>query len=114
MPSLKLEKSRREFERAKSLFPGGVNSPVRAFRGVGGDPVFIARGEKARLLGFQDFADFVLHDRMAHSGARAMAFLEDLKVKTDPFYEKENVALEKFAGRRPEPSLALVSFSVGA
>ena len=49
MPSLKLEKSRREFERAKSLFPGGVNSPVRAFRGVGGDPVFIARGEKARL-----------------------------------------------------------------
>src|SRR5438067_5165896 len=49
MPSLKLEKSRREFERAKSLFPGGVNSPVRAFRGVGGDPIFIARGEKARL-----------------------------------------------------------------
>src|SRR5437763_1243512 len=49
MPSLKIEKSRREFERAKSLFPGGVNSPVRAFRGVGGDPIFIARGEKARL-----------------------------------------------------------------
>jgi oligopeptidase A len=61
------------------------------------------RREKARLLGFQDFADFVLHDRMAHSGARAMAFLEDLKIKTGPFYEKENVALEKFAGRRPEP-----------
>jgi len=49
MSSLKTEKSRREFARARGLFPGGVNSPVRAFKGVGGDPVFIARGEKARL-----------------------------------------------------------------
>jgi oligopeptidase A len=61
------------------------------------------RHEKARLLGFQDFADFVLHDRMAHSGARAMAFLEDLKAKTDPFYDKENSTLEKFAGRKLKP-----------
>ena len=49
MASLKIEKSQREFERAKALFPGGVNSPVRAFRGVGGDPLFVVRGEKARL-----------------------------------------------------------------
>src|SRR3954465_4077656 len=47
--SLHTDKSRREFARAQELFPGGVNSPVRAFRGVGGDPLFIARGEKARL-----------------------------------------------------------------
>ncbi len=47
--SLNLERSRREFSRAKALFPGGVNSPVRAFKGVGGDPLFVARGEKARL-----------------------------------------------------------------
>ena len=33
--------------RAEALIPGGVNSPVRAFRSVGGDPVFIARGEGA-------------------------------------------------------------------
>ena len=33
------------FERARPVIPGGVNSPVRAFRAVGGDPVFIARGE---------------------------------------------------------------------
>src|SRR5258708_939059 len=42
--SLKTEKSRRELARARSLFPGGVNSPVRAFKGVGGDPLFVARG----------------------------------------------------------------------
>ena len=32
------------FEKAKRVIPGGVNSPVRAFRSVGGDPVFFARG----------------------------------------------------------------------
>jgi len=37
------------FERAQELMPGGVNSPVRAFRGVGGTPRFIARGEGAWL-----------------------------------------------------------------
>ena len=49
MSPLKTDRSRRELARAKALFPGGVNSPVRAFRGVTGDPLFIARGEKARL-----------------------------------------------------------------
>src|SRR6478752_801377 len=38
------------FERAQKVTPGGVNSPVRAFRGVGGTPRFIARGEGARLI----------------------------------------------------------------
>lgn len=37
------------FAEAKELLPGGVNSPVRAFRGVGGDPVFIERAEGAHL-----------------------------------------------------------------
>src|SRR5206468_11834419 len=37
------------FEAASRLIPGGVNSPVRAFRGVGGEPFFVARGEGARL-----------------------------------------------------------------
>jgi len=35
-------KSRQEFERARRRIPGGVNSPVRAFRAVGGEPVFLA------------------------------------------------------------------------
>ncbi|HIJ26558.1 MAG TPA: aspartate aminotransferase family protein, partial [Gammaproteobacteria bacterium] len=32
-----------QFSRAQQVIPGGVNSPVRAFKGVGGDPVFIDR-----------------------------------------------------------------------
>jgi oligopeptidase A len=65
--------------------------------------ILALRKEKATLLGFPDFADFVLHDRMAHKGERAMKFLEDLKKKTDPFFAKENAALEAFAGRKLEP-----------
>jgi len=37
------------FERAKGVLPGGVNSPVRAFRAVGGTPFFVARAQGARL-----------------------------------------------------------------
>src|SRR3954467_15766118 len=59
---MKTDGSRREFARAKGLFPGGVNSPVRAFKGVGGDPLFIARGEGARLYDEDgnSFIDYVL------------------------------------------------------
>lgn len=41
--------SEREFARAQKVIPGGVNSPARAFGGVGGTPVFIDRGEKQYL-----------------------------------------------------------------
>lgn len=54
------------------------------------------RQEKARLLGFKDFADLVLADRMAKKGERAIAFIRDLEGKTRPFYEKENLQLEDF------------------
>ncbi|GAB4393424.1 MAG: glutamate-1-semialdehyde 2,1-aminomutase [Gammaproteobacteria bacterium] len=38
------------FQRAKQFIPGGVNSPVRAFRGVGGDPIFIEQANGAYLI----------------------------------------------------------------
>ncbi len=38
------------FDQAQKLIPGGVNSPVRAFRAVGGRPIFIARSEGSRLF----------------------------------------------------------------
>src|SRR5512142_2642123 len=44
-----LEQSRRLQKRAEAVIPGGVDSPVRAFRAVGGDPPFIVRGEGARI-----------------------------------------------------------------
>jgi len=37
------------FERARAVIPGGVSSPVRAFRAVGGSPLFVARAEGSRL-----------------------------------------------------------------
>jgi glutamate-1-semialdehyde 2,1-aminomutase len=43
--------SRSLFERASRVIPGGVNSPVRAFRAVGGTPVFVSRAEGAYLYG---------------------------------------------------------------
>jgi glutamate-1-semialdehyde 2,1-aminomutase len=48
--------------RAREIFPGGVNSPVRAFRGVGGEPVVAARGEGARIWDAdgREYIDFVL------------------------------------------------------
>ncbi len=43
----KIEKSKAAYEEALTLMPGGVNSPVRAFRSVGLDPVFIEKGKGA-------------------------------------------------------------------
>ena len=42
--------SHRAFMRARSVIAGGVNSPVRAFKGVGGEPIFMQRGEGAYLF----------------------------------------------------------------
>ncbi len=44
------ERSRALFERSQRLIPGGVNSPVRAFRAVGGTPVFFREGHGAHLV----------------------------------------------------------------
>lgn len=42
-------KSQALFEKAKTLFPGGVNSPVRAFKSVGGTPLFIKKGKGSHI-----------------------------------------------------------------
>nr|WP_304043742.1 glutamate-1-semialdehyde 2,1-aminomutase [Ignavibacterium album] len=42
-------KSKQLFEEAKKFIPGGVNSPVRAFKSVGGDPIFIERGSGSKF-----------------------------------------------------------------
>jgi oligopeptidase A len=55
------------------------------------------RRDKANLLGYRDFADLVLEDRMAHTGQRAQQFLLDLKQKTDNYFQKENNELREFA-----------------
>jgi len=49
------------FEQAKTVIPGGVNSPVRAFNGVGGNPIFFTKGEGAYLFDADDkkYIDYV-------------------------------------------------------
>ena len=49
------------FEAARRYIPGGVNSPVRAFRGVGGEPFFVTRAEKAHIhdVDGREYVDFV-------------------------------------------------------
>lgn len=55
-------KSIAAFERAKKVMPGGVNSPVRAFRGVGDQPLYAARGEGAYLFDIDghQYIDYLL------------------------------------------------------
>ena len=50
------------FRRASEVTPGGVNSPVRAFRGVGGEPFFVARAAGSRLwdVDGNEYIDYVL------------------------------------------------------
>ena len=54
-------RSQHLFERAKLTIPGGVNSPVRAYRSVGGTPPFITRGEGAHIFDADDneYIDYV-------------------------------------------------------
>ncbi|MCK0473547.1 glutamate-1-semialdehyde 2,1-aminomutase [Halalkalibacter sp. APA_J-10(15)] len=60
MPSF--EKSKQAFEEAKPLMPGGVNSPVRAFKSVKMDPVFMEKGEGTRIYDVDgnEYIDYVL------------------------------------------------------
>jgi glutamate-1-semialdehyde 2,1-aminomutase len=55
-------KSHELFQKALSLMPGGVNSPARAFRAVGGDPVFIASGKGSSIVDVdgRNYIDYVL------------------------------------------------------
>ena len=56
------DRSRELFQMARDLIPGGVNSPVRAFSAVGGQPIFIQRGEGAYLYDVDGnrYIDYVL------------------------------------------------------
>ncbi|GHG06972.1 oligopeptidase A [Deinococcus piscis] len=83
---------RRELWQASGLVgqqPEGDNRPlVRR--------ILELRREKAQLLGYRNFADLVLEDRMAKTGDAALAFERDLEAKTRPAWERENAELEAF------------------
>ena len=55
------DKSRELYEQALTYIPGGVNSPVRAFKSVGGNPLFIKGGDGAYVIDSDDnrYVDYV-------------------------------------------------------
>lgn len=70
-------------QRAAELFPGGVSSPVRAFRGVGGEPFVVERGAGARIWDAdgREYLDYVLSWGplvLGHAPARVLEALSDV------------------------------------
>ena len=59
--ALDLSRSAAAFAEAKNYMPGGVNSPVRSFRSVGGTPPFIARAAGSRIVDIDgnEYIDYV-------------------------------------------------------
>ena len=87
---MKLNKSRKLHARAERLFPGGVNSPVRAFRAVGGEPPIIVRGKGARMRDADgnEYIDYVLSWGpliLGHTHPRVIAAITDAARKGTSF-----------------------------
>ena len=75
------DRSHELFAEALELLPGGVSSPVRAFRAVGGSPLFIERGEGAYIVDVDGnrYVDYVLSWGplvLGHAHPRVVAALE--------------------------------------
>ena len=69
--------------------PGRDNRPLI-------DEILALRREKAELLGYANFADYVLENRMAGKAETALRFEQDLKAAYEPHFKKELAALEAF------------------
>lgn len=72
-----------------------ATEPSRDNRPLLGE-ILALRQEKARLLGYANFADYVLEDRMAANAQRALHFEEDLRQKFQPHFEREKLQLQTF------------------
>jgi glutamate-1-semialdehyde 2,1-aminomutase len=104
------------FAEAMTLLPGGVSSPVRAFRAVGGSPPFIDRGEGAYLVDVDGnrYVDYVLSWGpliLGHAHPRVVAALEDALRKGTSFGAPSPLELElaKLV-QAAMPSIELVRF----
>ena len=99
------KKSEQLFAEGQKVIPGGVNSPVRAFKGVGGTPVFFARGKGALVwdVDGNEYVDYVgswgpLLLGHAHPEVHA-AIVEAAQAEREaqPLAEEEGVAEEDSA-----------------
>ncbi len=113
---MRRETSDRLFAEALALLPGGVSSPVRAFRAVGGSPLFIERGEGAYLVDVDGnrYVDYVLSWGpliLGHAHPRVVAALEVALRKGTSFGAPSPLELELARLiQGAMPSLELVRF----
>jgi glutamate-1-semialdehyde 2,1-aminomutase len=110
------ERSERLFAEALDLLPGGVSSPVRAFRAVGGSPLFVERGEGAYLVDVDGnrYVDYVLSWGpliLGHAHPRVVAALDEAVRRGTSFGAPSPLELElAHLIRDAMPSLQLVRF----
>ncbi|ARU63320.1 glutamate-1-semialdehyde-2,1-aminomutase [Tumebacillus avium] len=84
------ERSKAAFAEAKKIIPGGVNSPVRAFRGVKGDPVFIERGFGSKMVDIDgnEYIDYCLSWGpliLGHAHPDVISAVQEMAVKGTSF-----------------------------
>ena len=109
-------RSEQLFAEALELLPGGVSSPVRAFRAVGGSPLFIERGEGAYLVDVDGnrYVDYVLSWGplvLGHAHPQVVAALEDALRKGTSFGAPSPLELDLARlVRNAMPALELVRF----
>jgi glutamate-1-semialdehyde 2,1-aminomutase len=110
------ERSAALFAEALGLMPGGVSSPVRAFRAVGGTPFFVERGEGAYLVDVDGnrYLDYVLSWGplvLGHAHPRVVAALEEAVRRGTSYGTPSPLELELAAAiRGAMPSLELIRF----
>ena len=117
------EKSRLAFDEAKQYMPGGVNSPVRSFANVGGNPLFIARAQGSKIYDIDgnEYIDYVgswgpmivghahpqvvgaLQEAVTHGtsyGAPTLLETELAKLVKNTFYKVQPLLIRKSGHKR--------------
>jgi glutamate-1-semialdehyde 2,1-aminomutase len=97
------------YDRGRRVIPGGVNSPVRAFRSVGGTPYFVARGDGARIWDIEgrEYLDYVQSygaSILGHAPAHVVNAVQDAVTRGSTFgapTEGEVVLAEAIVDRVP-------------
>ncbi|TMW71609.1 glutamate-1-semialdehyde 2,1-aminomutase [Alteribacter natronophilus] len=87
---MNFEKSKAAFEQAKKVMPGGVNSPVRAFKSVNMEPVFMEKGKGSHIwdIDGNEYIDYVMSWGplvLGHADDRVVSSLKDITEKGTSF-----------------------------
>ena len=108
-------KSQELFRRAQEIIPGGVNSPVRAFKSVGGQPVFVARGQGSHIFDVDgnEYIDYVGSWGpliLGHRHPEIVAALPKARSRSDQLWRAHGAARSNWPRRSSGavPSIELV------